>query len=44
MAQAVRRQRLVAGPEEAPLFARTEMRIVPFPAEGKTLILLERAP
>lgn len=44
MAQAVRRQRLVAGPEEEPLFARTEMRIVPFPAEGKTLILLERAP
>ena len=44
LAQAVRRQRLVAGPEEAQLFERTAMRIVPLPAEGRTLILLERAP
>ncbi|MEE2941738.1 MAG: hypothetical protein VX460_15225 [Planctomycetota bacterium] len=44
LAEAVRRQRQVNGPEEAQLFERTAMRIVPFPAEGRTLILLEREP
>ena len=44
LAEAVRRQRQVAGPDEAELFERTAMRVVPFPAEGRTLVLLERAP